>query len=190
MDNYILEAKIPLDGYSREFDGVTLNEETRFSVVSIAIPLGGGKDLSKAMVKTYEVEAPYVGSISVSPVDGSSFLGMAQDQILVLNAEANSRPVEESKNKLGDFAYYTDQSDSYVLLKVYGLNSRKLLERICPLDLDPSVFTEGSVARTVMEHMGVTIVHQEKDSFLLMSARSSSKSFLEAVETSAEYIND
>ena len=56
------------------------------------------------------------------------------------------------------------------------------------LDLAPGSFPEGASTRTVMEHLGTLIVRDGPDSFLLAAARSSAKSFLHAVETSAQNV--
>ena len=78
----------------------------------------------------------------------------------------------------------TLQSDNWVGVRISGTRSRDALERICPLDLHPDVFGIDQVARTVMEHLGVIILREDKDSFLMLSASSSAKSFLHAIETS------
>jgi sarcosine oxidase subunit gamma len=74
------------------------------------------------------------------------------------------------------------------MLRVSGPKSRIALERICPLDLHPSTFPQGRVARTLMEHLGVIILHEGPDTYLLLSARSSAGSFLHAVETSVRNV--
>jgi len=65
-----------------------------------------------------------------------------------------------------------------------GSGVRTALERLCPLDLHPDAFAVNTAQRTVMEHMGAMIVRTNDDQFLLMSASSSARSFLHAVETS------
>ena len=59
------------------------------------------------------------------------------------------------------------------------------LERFCPLDL--GAFPAGSVARTAMEHMGAVIAREDDaPTFLLLSARSSARSFLHGLGTALE----
>ncbi len=186
MPNYTLTARTPLDGFSHDFNGVSVTEVNGRSIVSIATSLGGGEALSKALAKTYKLKIPEPGKSTVSSLDNAVLLGMAQDQtFLVFDDHTEDKPVDVVSKHLKDTAYFTDQSDSYVMLRVSGENSRSVLERICPIDLHPSVFPEGSVSRTIMEHLGTVIVHEKANTFLLMSARSSAKSFLEAVEVSA-----
>jgi len=89
---------------------------------------------------------------------------------------------------LGDNAYCTDQSDSWVTLELTGPNALHALERICPVDLRPDIFTVGSVARTTMEHLGVIIARVGEDQYWLMSASSSAESFLHAITLSVNNI--
>ncbi|WP_419904350.1 sarcosine oxidase subunit gamma [Kiloniella sp.] len=185
MAKYTLEANTPLDGFSHDFNGVSVTEVNGRSIVSIATPLDGEEALSKALAKAYKLDNPKPGQSTASTVDNAVLLGMAQDQTFLVFDHMEDKPVEVVSQHLKDTAYLTDQSDSYVMLRVSGENSRSVLERICPIDLHPSAFPEGSVSRTIMEHLGTVIVHEKADTFLLMSARSSAKSFLEAVEVSA-----
>ena len=74
------------------------------------------------------------------------------------------------------------------MLRLRGEKAREALERICLLDLDESAFQVGDAARTAMEHLGTVILREGSDCFLLMSAGSSAKSFLHAVETSVRNV--
>lgn len=188
MPDYSMTPVQPLDGFNHEFDGVTLAEMSGCSLVSIATPLGGDKALEKALSSAYKAKRPAVGSSTVSKLDNSRFLGLQRDQLFVLFDHDDTGAAAIIAHRLGDAGYYTDQSDSWVVLSIAGANSRRALERICPIDLDPQAFPENAVARTVMEHLGTIIVCVGEDSFLLMSARSSAKSFLHAVETSIRNI--
>ncbi|MDX1786447.1 MAG: sarcosine oxidase subunit gamma, partial [Roseovarius sp.] len=69
---------------------------------------------------------------------------------------------------------------------ISGPGSLAALERICMLDLHPDAFKVNAVARTVMEHMGAIIARTGEDTYLLLSASSSAKSFLHAIELSIE----
>ncbi|KKJ76709.1 hypothetical protein WH95_11255 [Kiloniella litopenaei] len=185
MPDYTLTASTPLDGYSRDFVGVSIHEVNDRAIVSIAVPKHGERELAKLLTSSYQIELPKPGILSVASRDNVVLFNMAQDQYFLVFDYTGNTATSVVRNLLGDTAYLTDQSDSYVWVRISGTNSRCLLERICPLDIHPSVFPVGSVARTVMEHLGTTIIHDAEDSFLLLSARSSAHSFLEAIETSA-----
>ena len=185
MPDYTLTANTPLDGFSRDFVGVSISEVNDRAIVSLAVPKDGEKELTKALASSYQIELPKTGMLSVSSRDNAVLFSMAQDQYFLVFDYAGNTAIPSARSHLGDTAYFTDQSDSYVMIRLSGINSRRLLARFCPLDIHPSVFPVGSVARTIMEHLGATIIHEGEDSFLLLSARSSAHSFLEAIKTSA-----
>jgi sarcosine oxidase subunit gamma len=54
-------------------------------------------------------------------------------------------------------ASVSDQSGGYVILRISGPAARTLLQRGAPVDLHPSAFGPGSVAATVIAHIGVII---------------------------------
>lgn len=189
MPDYSMTPVQPLGGFDREFDGVRLAELSGCALVSVATPLGGDKALEKVLSSAYKVKRPDVGSSTVSKLDNSRFLGLQQDQMFVLFDHDDTGAAAIVAGRLGDAGYYTDQSDSWAMLTISGPKSRSALERICPIDLDRQAFPEGAVTRTVMEHLGTIIVCEGEDSFVLMSARSSAKSFLHAVETSIQNIS-
>lgn len=51
----------------------------------------------------------------------------------------------------------SDQSGGYVIYKLTGAGSRTLLQKGAFIDLAPSIFGAGSVATTVIAHIGVVI---------------------------------
>ncbi len=184
MTDFDLSARPPLGGARLEVDGVAVTEVTDRAVVSIAARQGGEEALASAVSTAYGRDLPAVGRSSVSDVDNARFLGLQRDQFFLLFEHTGPDPIRAVAEKLGDAAYLSNQSDSWAMLRITGAKCRSALERICPIDLDPSVFRPGAVARTVMEHLGTIIVREDDDTFLLLSARSSAQSFLHAVETS------
>jgi sarcosine oxidase subunit gamma len=183
-----LTAKSPLDGVRIELGEVTIAEVTGRAIVSIATPHGGENALSEALAAAYKIEYPGAGKSAVSDIGRTRFLGLQQDQIFALFEGSSASPVGAIAEKLGDAAYLTDQSDSWVMISVSGPKCRTALERICPIDLHPDAFPEGAVARTIMEHLGSIILREGPEHYLLMSARSSAASFLHAIETSARNV--
>ena len=187
-----LQALTALDNFSEESHGITVTEVTDLAIVSMAIPAATNDAFNKAIKKSYKVERPATGSFSQSKTDNARFLGLQQDQMFVLFDYSSDRAVEEISAKINgskQLSYLCDQSDSWVTLRVSGENSIDALERICPLDINPSVFPVGSVARTSMEHMATIIIHEEEGSYLLLSLRSFAHSFLHAVTTSIKNIS-
>ncbi len=184
MPDYSLSPRLPLDGFTRDFGDISLTEVGGLSVVSLSIPLGCDDQLSEAVRLNYGVNIPNPGRSTVTGDGESRFLRLQPEQMFLLSNESPDTALKTVKAKLGDVGYFTDQSDGWVILRLSGINCRKALERVCMLDLSASVFAEGSLARTVMEHLSVIILREGEDSFLLMSARSSADSFLHAIQAS------
>jgi sarcosine oxidase subunit gamma len=185
VSDYVLTKDSPLGGVEHEFDGVTVAEVVDQSLVMIAMPNGKADEIEAAISKSCGLSVPAMGR-STRSSDSSITLWRLQDSQLMVyfayekdNAEAY---IKDTFN--APAAYFTDQSDTWVMIRVSGERSRDVLERICPLDLDPYVFTLGSVSRTVMEHIGTIIYRDGYDSFVLLTMRSFAKSMLHAIEVS------
>jgi sarcosine oxidase subunit gamma len=59
--------------------------------------------------------------------------------------------------RLGTLASVSDQSGAYLILRLAGCAARTVLQRGAPIDLHPDAFGPGSVATTVIAHIGVVI---------------------------------
>lgn len=189
MPDLMLKAKPPLDGFRKDYDGVSVAEVTDRSIVSIATPDDGQQSLDAAMTAGYQVRLPEVGASATSDVDRTLILGLQKQQVFLLCDDLGRDPVGAVNDRLNGTAYLTDQSDSWVLLQVSGDRARVALERISPIDLHPQAFPVGAVARTSMEHLGVIMTRTGENEYLLMSACSSAHSFLHAVETSIQNVS-
>lgn len=188
MPEQSLTTSASLGGFQKQFDETVLTEVLGQALVSIAVPLGGAAALQEAMTSAYGASPPACGN-SIRSKDGTvHFLGMQPDQFFALFDFEGNDAVGAVAGFLGEAGYYTDQSDSWAMLRLSGPHARDALERICPLDLAPGEFPPGQVARTVMEHLGAIILYEDEDNFFLMSPRSSAASFLHAVETSIENV--
>ena len=187
-----LRAISALDDFSADMHGVNVTELTDKGIVSVAIPNTSKDAFSKVVTKNYKTDIPAIGQFTSSQTDNAYFLGLQQDQLFVLFDHVGDRAVEEiSANVNSDkqLVYLSDQSDSWVTLRVRGDNCLSALERISPIDLHPMAFPVGSVARTSMEHMATIIIHESEGSYLLLSLRSFAHSFLHAVTTSIKNVS-
>ena len=186
-----LTARTPLGGYARTFGAVALAEVIDLSLVSAAVPNGGDDAFAAALAQGFGASRPSTGESVPGDRLGARILGMQPDQMFILfEAPDPDRAAETVSAALGPAAYVTDQSDSWAMLRIEGAAARAALERICMLDLDDAAFPEGSVARTVMEHLAVIVLRDGADSFLLMTPRSSARSFLHAVELSVANVSE
>lgn len=184
MGNISLEPRAALQGASLQYEGLYIEELPRLKLLSIAAQEARISEVSNALNSRCGLTWPEVGQ-STSGADNTC-LGLQDSQVFLLN-EMSDMDHATLAADLSHNAFITDQSDSWVSIKLSGERVIDVLERICPIDLHPNVFTDGSVVRTVMEHLGV-IVCRQGDAFLLLSARSSAESFLHALTQSADYV--
>jgi sarcosine oxidase subunit gamma len=178
----------PLEGFQKNFDGVSVSEVVNRAIISIATPLDGETALTDALSSAYGVEVPKVGHSTTSDVKNSRFLGLQQGMMFHVFDCKLANALQSIDARLTACAYLTDQSDSWVMLTIAGSNSRKALLRICSVNLHPEAFPEGRVVRALMEHLGVTIYRDGSDSFVLLAPRSSADSLLHAIVTSIENV--
>ncbi len=181
-----LEAVSPLFGYAHDFGTVQVKELVGKALVSIAKPLGIKTGLRTAIKKNLGVEWPEIGSSNTSK-KGYQLLGMQSDMIFAFFDHPGGLADTILKTSLKENAYCTDQSDAWVMIKVSGAGVYAALERICPLNLSGKAFEIGTVARTNMEHLGVIILKETENSFILMGATSSADDLLHAITVSVKH---
>ncbi len=180
MADYQLEAVVPFEGYSKTFANVSLRAITGKAIVSIAV----SNDNIKAIGKALKTTMPSKGTFVSIPFSNGKLLAIEPRQMLVLFDKKKGDPIKTVTKQLPKTVCLNDLSDSFIMLELSGSDARKVLERICAIDLHPNHFAPGALARTKMEHMATTIICEKNDTYLLMSARSSGPSFAHAIETS------
>ena len=186
-----LAPRSPLDGHARTVGTVSLAEIVDLALVSAAVPQGGDDAFAAALANGFGAARPATGASTLGDRHAARILGMQPDQVFILFAPPHpNRAVETARAAFGPAAYVTDQSDGWAMLRIEGTGVRAVLERICPLDLGEEAFPQGRVSRTAMEHLSVIVLRDGGDSFLLMSPRSSARSFLHAVELSVANVRE
>jgi sarcosine oxidase subunit gamma len=66
----------------------------------------------------------------------------------------------------------TDQSDAWAVLRLEGRDSAAVLARLTPLDLRPSAFEVGHVARSLLGHMHALFEREAPEGWRLFVSRS------------------
>jgi len=184
----VLEAVSPLGGFTASHNDVTIAEITGRSIVSIAVPNGGLAALKTAVSKQMKLDLPGPGRLTRTKSGDAMLVWTSPDQFLYLFDEMGSHPAKSVGTALAGKAHVTDQSDAWACLEIAGSRKPEALERICPIDLHPDKFETGMATRTMIEHLGMLILRDQSDRFLVLSARSSAQSMLQAIEISAKNI--
>lgn len=182
MADIVLTAKTPLDGYDVTIGRCRMREITDFEMVSVAVPLAEEPSVKGALKAAFGLTFPDHGQSIVSGANRA--IRMGPDQLMLLLGDRSSL---DAMTALEGAAYVTEQTGNWVICEISGDGARAALERLCPVDLHDAVFPEGACARTVMEHMNAAIVRTGPQTWWLMSASSSAKSFAHAIEQSMHY---
>jgi sarcosine oxidase, subunit gamma len=87
------------------------------------------------------------------------------------------------KAQFGDAASITEQTDAWVRFDVLAALLQPLLERLCNVDF--ATAADGFSCRTVIEHIGCYFIKRSATEVTLYGPRSSAKSLLHVLETTA-----
>jgi sarcosine oxidase subunit gamma len=197
-----LTAQSPLGGYKMIVDGTSLIEVTGLSMVSVA-PLAGSQaafqTAAAKLFKTGKSDSSKPSATMALDRPGKQrciLMPSAQNQWFLCFDDDGTNPIDAAKALLGKSLSkqmaMTDQSDSWVILALSGLESRRTFARICPIDCSASAMLIGTTARTSMEHLGAIITRRPDEGdhqpcFWLLSARSSAASFLHTITGSPPF---
>ncbi len=173
MAEFSLVARPALGGHARDWEGASLVEVER-TLISVAARSGEALDF-------FGGPLPDPGRFAAA--GGVTAYWMGPEQWML--AADDPGLIGRLRDAWGGAASLTEQTDGWAQLRLSGPGAVAGLERFCPLDL--GAFPTGSAARTVMEHMGAVIAREDDaPTWLLMTARSSARSFLHALETALE----
>ena len=168
----------PVLGTDTRIGANRIVERDDLALVSVATPLGGEEALANALRDNWSLAMP--GAVLSTTSGEIRAIRTAPDQIMLAIQGADVGAAASIQTSLKGVGYTTDQTDAYFVLEISGPETLAALERLCPLDL--SQLETGAAARSVMHHMGTTILRLKRDRFLLLSARSSAGSFFRSVE--------
>jgi methylglutamate dehydrogenase subunit D len=136
-------------------------------------------------------------ALGVSAPNGCSFAGN-DDLALVgtgpgvwmaLSRKPHPEWIDDLSRRLSGIASVSDQSGGYVIFRISGPSARSLLQRGVFIDLDSSAFVPGSVATTVIAHIGVILWQVDSTpAFEVALFRSFAKSFRDWIDATAPSI--
>ena len=187
VNNFNLVAEPPLGFNQKKFKNLILFEELEYSLISVSLSDNHYTLFKKNIFNSFKLDLPKVGSTKISTVDNTKIIALQPNQYFFMYKRISDFPVDELKSNVG-IGYFSDQSDSWSIIKISGENTIHALERICPIDLSIEKFKIDGVSRTQMEHLSVIMIRIAVNEFILMSPRSSSHSFYHILTQSAQNI--
>lgn len=196
MVDTTLTARYPLGGLDILIADTRLSSVENLDIVSVSLPhyLEHEKteaariSLSEKLQTTFGLELTETGVRSSDDDNSHALIGLQPGLWFMMTTQRSREPARTLKTCLGDTAFLTDQSDSWAILDIDGPHAKAALERICPIDIDDSVFDDKCVIRTSMEHLSVILERPEPTRFRLYSPASSTQSFLHTVKVSLQNV--
>ncbi len=180
-----LKQTTPLDGFKQTYNGLVVEELSGFEIVSIAL-VGGAEKAAAKSIKTFLGAALPKPSTWVSGKQGKT-IWTSPNQYFLVAETSNDRLDEEFAAQFEGQAYFTLQTDGWACLEVSGQAVYEVLERFIPLDIRKAPI--GFAGRSTAHHMSVLILKTAENSFILLTPRSSSWTFLQALEEVVKNVN-
>ena len=183
-----MKSNAPLANHKNVINKIKISSIEKVELFSLAIPIDGEKKAKTALAKVIKCKMPSPGNCVVSVEQKLKILRLAPEQALLYFSNQNLPQIQKTLQALKKSFYITEQSDAWSGTRVSGQQVIACLERICPIDLSYDSFGINCFARTSMEHLNTIIIRNKRTEFELFSGSSSAKSFLHAIETSAQNI--
>lgn len=139
---------------------VTLSELAPTRITSVA-PLAGQSRALRAALKQIGLGWPEPGRSRAAADSAILWTGLTQAFLIGGDPAA-----------LAGLAALSDQSDGWARMRLAGPDAEAVLARLVPLDLRPTVFPEGQVARTGLNHTMAILLRSGGQSFDIMVFRS------------------
>ena len=144
----------------------------QLDAVTEVLPIGGA-GVSAALKAAIGVGLPEPGRSAAGNV---RIVWFGREAALIIGASID---VEE--------AFCVDQSDGWAALEMSGA-VREVVARLCPLDLRETSFPPGATARTLLNHVGVSLTRTEPDRWLLLAPRTMAGTVLEELTAAAAMV--
>ena len=170
-----LLARRPCEGLGLPLalGGATLSEVELGPVTSIA-PFAGRAD---AVAAALGAPLPPPGQVVV--LDGGRLLWTGPGRALL---------VGRVPPDLSGLAAVVEQGDGMAGVVLEGPGAREVLARLVPLDLRDRVFPEGATARTLLNHLAVTLTRLGADAYEVMAMRSMAATLVRELREAMEHV--
>lgn len=155
--------------------GTELREITTLGIASLALRRDADQPIP------FGLELPGPGSCARTDMISAVWTG-PQQWMLLLEDRAEDDLVPDLLARAPGCSI-TEQTDAWAVFEVSAPDLTPFLERLVNLDLRN--FGPGRATRTVIEHMGVYLVHREPGKIVIFGMRSSARSLWHTLTTVA-----
>ena len=150
MSDYELLPESPLGGVEIELDGFNITEVTDKSLVMVALPREKFKDVESSIDKSCGLKLPEMECSTESKDSSITLWRLQKNQVLAYFTYEGNDAESHLSSRLSAPAYYTDQSDTWAMIRVSGNRSRESLREFVRLILVPRYFQ----LEAFLEHYG------------------------------------
>ncbi|GAA6179300.1 hypothetical protein NBRC116594_07380 [Shimia sp. NS0008-38b] len=158
-----LKSKSPCHGLlPLELGSVSLTEETPAHVSLISVRKGQNALLGDLLSAEHGLSFPTANQSIGTPE--ARMVWFAQGQAMLFGPKPATNLVTA--------AMIVDQSDAWAIVRLEGAKAEDVLARLVPVDVRANVFKRGHTARTLLQHMTVSITRVEDCAFQIMAFRS------------------
>lgn len=160
---------------------VTLYEEPNVALASVAARLGQEEACAKALQDLIGAPPPGPGKAALGTPYDAFWTGPDQWMISAPH-DSHEDIAAEVKSAVGDAGSVTEQTDAWVAFDMIGPGPDKVLERLCPLDMQR--LGTGDAHRTRVDHLGCYVIQRAHPNGLrILGPRSAAASLFHAITT-------
>lgn len=179
-----LQDNSALEAFSREWEGLKLTELIDYELVSLAVAEGQEVKFTEQFKSIFDSAIPSPNQV-LHAKNGST-MWLEPGKYLVMTGERNVNIDRKFSEQFGENAYAVLLSDGWACLNISGHRTLDIFERFIALDMQS--MPKDFAARTTAHHIALIIVTLQDGSYLLLTPRSSSQSFLHALIDTAENV--
>ena len=180
-----LNKKTAINKYKKTFKNIEIYEGYPEEIISLSISLNDDEAFNIKFKNIFGIYPPKPNEMK--DFKDGQVLWSGQDQyFLFMNTDDQYLDTRIAKEFDGT-AYSTLQSDAWATIIIEGSEIFKLLERTIPLDLCNA--QDYYASRTSSFHVSVIVVKLDKNKVKIITPRTSSNSFLEALVQTAENVS-
>ncbi len=179
-----LQDNSALEAFSREWEGLKLVELIDYELISLAAAEGQEANFIEKFKSIFDSAIPAPKQVLSTKSDWVMWL--EPRKYLVMTGERNVNIDRDYAEQFGESAYAVLLSDGWACLHISGHRTRDIFERFIALDIQS--MPKDFAARTTAHHIALILVTLPDGSYLLLTPRSSSQSFLHALINTAENV--
>jgi sarcosine oxidase subunit gamma len=164
-----------LAGLSAGRQGLIVAERTGLGIATVMARAGAIEVIAARVQEACGIDL--IDRPMLSGTGCTRFAGSGPGAWLAISEGADPFWAETLADDLADIASVFDQSSGYAVLRLSGAQARPLLQAGAFLDLHADAFPIGSVAVTVIAHVGAILMRTGEETFDVAVFRSFASSF-------------